>query len=138
MFRYGLLPNARLSHSRRSECQLDVRMEHRAGAPESKGNGRVSHRGIGQVKKFIVPANDFVVKREEIGSGSKVPGIAILPVQRRSSEIYLESFGHHHRRRLYLKSVGEDHGKPRGARALDVVEPPQKVFAIQRVTVIFE
>src|SRR6267378_4637403 len=99
-------------------------MENRAVASDSEGNGRVAHRRVPQVKELVVPADNLVVKREEVHTNPKIIGISVLAIYRRSSEINLECLRHDHRCGLQLEPMGEDRGKPRGTGAFEVVEPP--------------
>src|SRR3979490_2483239 len=99
-------------------------MENRAVASDSEGNGRVADRRAPQVEEFVVPADNLVVKREEVHTGPKIIGISILAIDRRPSEINLECLRHDHRCGLQLETMGKDRGKSRGAGTFEVVEPP--------------
>src|SRR5258706_14841373 len=99
-------------------------MEDRSVASEREWDGRVAPRRPPQVKKFVVPTDNLVVKREEVHTGPKIIGISILAIDRRPSQINLERLRQDHRCGLHLEPMGEDRGKSRGARTFEVVEPP--------------
>src|SRR5258708_29934651 len=108
-------------------------MENRAVASDREWDGGVANCGPPQVKEFVVPADNLVVKREEVYTGPKIIGISVLAIYRRSSEINLERLRHDHRCGLQLEPMGEDRGKPHGTGAFELGEPPEEVLSLQRV-----
>jgi hypothetical protein len=105
---------------------------------ECKWNGGVANRRVAQVKKFIVPPHYFVMEWEVVHSRPKIPRIAVLAIQSRSSDIKLQGLRKDHGGGLHLESVTENRGKTRGTRAFEVVEPAQEVFSVQGKAVVLE
>src|SRR4030081_1455040 len=91
-----------------------------------------------QVEELVVPADNSILEREEAKAASRIPRFPVLSINRRTAEIELESLRHQHCRGLHLETVGEDSGKSGRAGTLEVVEPPQKVLALQRSAMILE
>src|SRR5579884_2692023 len=92
----------------RSESQFQICVEDRASASQSKRNGRIADCRSMQVQKLVVPADNSVLEREEAYAASKVPWIAILPINCRTAEVELESLRHEHCRPLELETMRED------------------------------
>jgi hypothetical protein len=69
-------------------------VKHRSVASKSKRNGCVTDRRLVQIEKFGVPSDNLVLKREPIHAGPKIPGVAILAIYRRASEVDLKDLGH--------------------------------------------
>src|SRR3954463_2114173 len=99
-------------------------MENRPVAPDCEWDRWVANCGPPQVKEFVVPADNLVVKRKEVYTSPKIIGISVLAIYRRSSEINLECLRHYHRCGLQLEPVGKNPRKPSCAGTLEVVEPP--------------
>ena len=71
-------------------------MEDWPTSSEREGNGCVADCGLVQVKEFIVPSDDSVLEWVVVQPSPKIPGIAILAMDRGSSEVRLKYLGHDH------------------------------------------